>query len=203
MEVWMAHAVVMLVLLVIFYMATGRIPRNFYLWPIAMAFHACFTYLTSFWWLLSARPPAGSPHGWSPCALPQWGRCSSWMPQLNDMHWGQNPLLPIHAMGTALWHMRGHHALNEYTMYFIYDKAKWRGQSSPAAAGRFPQEHAILCIHKVGKHHAAQVYKACRYSTDAFFMHTHDFAGPVSQNMHQASTGHLCTCTCMYVCVCV
>ena len=54
--------------------------------------------------------------------------------------------------------MRHHHALNAYTMYFMYDKAKQRGSSCPAAAGRFPQERAILCIHKVGKHHAAQVY---------------------------------------------
>ena len=54
--------------------------------------------------------------------------------------------------------MRHHHALNAYTMYFMYDKAKQPGPWSRAAAGRSPQERAILCIHKVGKHHAAQVY---------------------------------------------
>ena len=129
----------------VFYMANGRILWKFYLWPMAMAFDACFTSFTSFWWPPSAHPRAGSPRGGSPCALPQSGHCSSWMPQLNDIHWGQNPLQPIHAMthskgmGTALWHMRGHHAFNEYTMYFIFDKAKQPGSWCRAAAGRSPQ----------------------------------------------------------------
>ena len=38
-------------------------------------------------------------------------------------------------------------------------------------------------LHKFTKH----------VETQPIHSHTHDFAGPVSQNMHQALTGHLCT----------
>ena len=153
-------------------MATGRISRNHSL--MATAFHA---YFTSFWWPLSGRQPAGLRPGSLPCAPQGSGCCCCWMPQLNDVHWRQNPLLPMHAvthstcMFTAL-HSSLTHASSSCTQCIHHVFHVWQSQATWLVVSRScwkVSSRTCDTLHSQGgQTSCCTSLLSIRYSTDTF-----------------------------------
>ena len=142
------------------YMANGHIAK-IHSWIFS---DHKWSFFTSFWSPLSRHPRADSPHGWSPCVPQGSVGCLSSMPQLSNVDWWINLLLPAHAvtqstcMYTACSLKRASSSCIQCILHVFHVWPSYFALRLAQLLEGLLNERAIRCVHNVCKHHDSQVY---------------------------------------------